>query len=323
MKDLVEMLKSAEDTSDLFRILLVEICKRFPAQDGTFVRVSCTWGSSAVSVSPDGFLFLEAAEDAMQSAEQNLELVVVDKILSGHLLSAVASRLARQQGKGVDSRVIVRSPGIQCEDKDSASAISSLMQHCQQVCFCHLLVKEDIGRDGWALLREASSWKAIPHLDTCLKRNLASARREDLRVIWECLSHSWKSSGDQMKFQRLRGDEGWNALERFLDFTDEEWKLRKRKRATLGLDPHVHPIDNLGIGPVVLYLRDTQVEMQMQKSGRQGFQDALQQVQLFHPAFGPEPELDQVDDVQDDVRQAGPEQDEAQCHGNHWFKFRF
>ena len=123
------MLKSAEDTSDLFRILLVEICKRFPAHDGTFVRVSCTWGSSAVSVSPDGFLFLEAAEDAMQSAEQNLELVVVDKILSGHLLSAVASRLARQQGKGVDSRVIVRVPGIQCEDKDSASAISSLMQH--------------------------------------------------------------------------------------------------------------------------------------------------------------------------------------------------
>ena len=320
----MEILKSGEDTLDLFRDLLNGICKRFPAQDssqdGTFLRVSCTWGSSAVSVSPEGFLFLEAAEDALQSTEQNLELVVVHKILSGHLLSAVASRLTRQQ-PGKD--VIVWCSGIQCEDKNSASAISSLMQHCRQPNFCHLLVKEDIGREGWAALREASSWRAIPHLDTCLKINMTSARREDLRAIWERLSHSWKSSGDQMKFQRLRGEEGWNALERFLDFTDEEWKLRKRKRATLGLDPHVHPIDNLGIGPVVLYLRDTQVEMQMQKSGRQGFQDALQQVQLFHPAFGPEPELDQVDDVQDDVRQAGPEQDEAQCHGNHWFKFRF
>ena len=117
-----------------------------------------------------------------------------------------------------------------------------------------------------------------------------------------------------------RGEEGWNALERFLDFSDEEWRLRTRKRATLGLEPHVHPIDNLGVGPVVLYLGDTQVEMQMQASGRQGFKDALQQVQLFHPAFGPEPELDQVEDVQDGAVQV---QDEVQCHGNHWFKYRF
>ena len=119
-----------------------------------------------------------------------------------------------------------------------------------------------------------------------------------------------------MKFQKQRGEEGWNALERFLDFTDEEWRLRKRRRATLGLEPHVHPIDNLGVGPVVLYLGDTgdQVKMQMQEPGRQGFMDALQQVQLFHPAFGSE-----LDQVEDEVLV----QDEAQCHGNHWFKFRF
>ena len=65
-----------------------------------------------------------------------------------------------------------------------------------------------------------------------------------------------------------------------MDLTDEEWILRTKRRATLGLEPHVHPIDNLGAGPVVLYLRHTQVEMQMQ-----GFEDALQlqHVQLFHP----------------------------------------
>ena len=62
--DLVEILKSAEDTLDLFRELLAKICKRFPAQDssqdGTFVRVSNTWGSHKSSVvSPDGFIFLE------------------------------------------------------------------------------------------------------------------------------------------------------------------------------------------------------------------------------------------------------------------------
>ena len=85
----------------LLRDLLNEICKRFPAedsssQDGKFVRVSCTWGSqefSAFKVSTDGFLMLEAAEGAMGSTEQNLELVVV-KNLVGPLLSAVGSRLA-------------------------------------------------------------------------------------------------------------------------------------------------------------------------------------------------------------------------------------
>ena len=162
----------------------------------------------------------------------------------------------------------------------------------------------------------------IPHIDTCFKINLASARREDLRAIWECLSHSWKSSRDQLEFKKHRGEEGWKAFERFLDLTDEERELRTRKRKTLGLDPHVHPIDNLGAGPVVLHLGDTEVEMQMEEPGRQGFKDALQQVQLFHPAFGPEPELGKVEDVKDDVkRQAGRVKDEGK--GNHWFKYRF
>ena len=64
---------------DLFRDLLNEICKRFPAedsnQDGTFVRVSYTWGSQESSA-VEGFMLLEAAEDARVSTEQNLEFVV-------------------------------------------------------------------------------------------------------------------------------------------------------------------------------------------------------------------------------------------------------
>ena len=60
----MEILKSGEDTLDLFRDLLNDICKRFPAQDssqdGAFVRVSSTWGSHESSViSTDGFVFLE------------------------------------------------------------------------------------------------------------------------------------------------------------------------------------------------------------------------------------------------------------------------
>ena len=60
----MEILKLVEDPMDLFRDLLNEICKGFPAedsnQDDTFVRVNNTWGSHESGVvSLDGFLFLE------------------------------------------------------------------------------------------------------------------------------------------------------------------------------------------------------------------------------------------------------------------------
>ena len=90
----------------------------------------------------------------MASTEQILELVVVDT-LSNHLLSAVASRLARQQGFDVDTKVVVRS-NIQCQGEERAVDISSLMQNCRSVeVRGNLQVSKDIGKEGWAALREA------------------------------------------------------------------------------------------------------------------------------------------------------------------------
>ena len=251
----------------------------------------------------------------MQSTEQNLELVVVDH-LDGILLHALSYRLARQQGKDVDSRVIVRCK-VQCGDKDKVSAFSSLMRHCREVELRRLQVDGDIGWEGWAVLREALSLRLhdIPRLNTCFRTYLASARKEDLRAIWECLSHSLNFC-DFLKFEKQRGEEGWNALERFLDFTDEEW--RSRKRALLSIMPeHLfvnreqwqHPLANLAVGPVLVHLGEALVEVQLQQPGGQGLQNALQQAMLFHPAFWLEPELDQAGDVQDDMGQADQVED--------------
>ena len=241
------------------------------------------------------------------------------------------SRLARQQNKNVDSRVIVRRI-IHCDDKKTAFAISSVLQHCRMVDLRgQLLVKGDIGLEGWAALREALSCRLhdVPHLDTHLKINLASARKEDLRAIWECLSLSWKSSGDQLKFEKQRGEEGWNALERFSDLTNEEWKARKR--AILRVKPedlfvngeqwHL-PLTSLAAGQqVVVHLGYTEVEVEMEKPGSHGLVQAMQQAVLFHPAFGQQPELDQVEAGQagqvdqvedlDEVEQAALVQDEV------------
>ena len=314
----MEILKLKEEPWGLFRDLLKEICKGFPAPARDFfVRVSCPWDeSNAVSVSLDGFILLEEAEAAMESTEQNLELVVVD-LLNTHLLTAVASRLARQQGKGVETRVVVHGR-ILILGEECANALSSVMQHCSELDLRgHLEVDRDIRKEGWTALREALSWRLhdIPHLDTCFKGFVASARREDLRAIWECISLSWKFRGEisppnrgEMVFEKQMGDEGLAALERFVDLTQEEWRVRKRARLAIRFkdlsvngQPVQHPFVNAALEMIVVKVGEVEVEVQMQEPGNQGFNKALQQAMLFHPAFGPQPEVDHKEEGQVEV----------------------
>ena len=223
--DLVEILKlSKKATLDLFSDLLNQICKKFPAEDssrnGEFVRVSCSCGSDETSlVSTQGFLLLEAAEGAMKSTEQKVEMVVVDH-LRGRLLSALASRMDRQKDD-VDTRVVVRL-SIQCDDKKSALDVCSVLQHSFVVDLDgRLVVSGDIEMEGWTALKEALACGRlhdISRLDTICKRYTTSARREDLWAIWRCLSLSWYFSEDLVVFDKVKGEKRrWIALEEFLD----------------------------------------------------------------------------------------------------------
>ena len=130
--------------------------------------------------------------------------------LGDHLLAAVASRLARQQNTS-DTRVWVRRD-ITCKNQDEGIAISSLMQNCKSVQIQgSVSVPRDIGREGWAALSEALSWRLhdVPRVTTGLKSFMASAERKDLRAIWECLSLSWKisrSDGSFVVFGKLNED---------------------------------------------------------------------------------------------------------------------
>ena len=340
--DLVEILKSKEDPWDAFRDLLKEICKSFPAEDSSLARVSFPWDDSdMVSVSLDGFCLLEAAEGAMDSTEQNLKLIVVN-LLSSHLLTALGSRLARQQGKGVETRVVVHER-ILCLNDECANALSSVMQHCSELDLRgHLEVDRDIRKGGWTALREALSWRLhdIPHLDTGCKSFVASARREDLRAIWECISLSWKFRGEiptvsspnrgTLVFEKQRGEEGLAALERFVDLTQEEWTVRKRARVAIRrehMSINEQPIHHPFAFPLLIVVKvgEVEVEVQMQEPGSRGLNMALQQAMLFHPAFGPQPELDreeagqvEVGEGADQVRQVPHEVGEVEYEVGDW-----
>lgn len=109
MVDLVKILKTKNGPWEAFRALLLGVCSKFPASDSKpkVVLVNGPWDENTeISVSLQGFLLLEAAEEAMQSTEQDFKLLQVDS-LRGELLDALGSRLARQQGRDRDTRVVV------------------------------------------------------------------------------------------------------------------------------------------------------------------------------------------------------------------------
>ena len=225
--DLVELLKTRETLLPHLLDLLDLICERFPSRTNRpFVKVSFP-GHESRSVGPIGFQLLEAVEAALGTTEQRLELAMVD-VLEDHLLAALASRLARQQNTSQTTITVRRR--IVCKKKDDCLAISSLMQNCNSFNLNGiLLVPQDIGRDGWAALKEALSWRLhdIPRIWTGLKAFMLSADREDLREIWDSVSLMWlvsRSDGSFVDFKKDDGEVAWQRLEQFLDISSGEWR---------------------------------------------------------------------------------------------------
>ena len=317
----MEILKSKERPLDIFRDLLKGICTMFAADpeeaSSEYVLVSCPWEETgSVCVSPGrGFALLEIAEATMESAEQLLELVVVDYHFP---LSLLASRLKRQKDRGLLAKFIIRKK-ITLRFTRDVSSFSSVVQHCQEADLQCLEVVRDLGQEGWTTLRGALSAPscALACLDTMSKGTMTSARREDLRAIWECVTLSWRFSaerlgglGGSLLFEKSRGAEGLAALERFLDMTNGEWVERRGKAQAVrsshlfvnGQQVLATPYDHLGAELVVFEVDKVLVEMQMLEPGWPGLRSAFQQVVLFHPAFDQkkqEGEVDQKENVYD------------------------
>ena len=145
----------------------------------------------------------------MCPAKHLVEQVVMDDLEEPELM-APQRRLLRQQDLGVDTRVDVSM--LIVNTTESARAMSTLMQYCHRVIVQQdLFIEGDIGREGWAALAEALSWK--PGVDFISSNKcLTSARREDLRAIWRCGVSSWEVWLDENRSQEF-GD--WEQFERF------------------------------------------------------------------------------------------------------------
>ena len=237
--DLVKILKMKEEASSLQLDFLNFICERFsasqnPSSDFVEIRSSsplCTFHT----VSPLGFLLMEAAEGALGSTNLTLDSVVVAN-LDDHLISAVASRLSRQLQQGLGVKLGTRvdiGQNIVVKSQEGAEALSTLLHHCQivNVHGC-LRIDGDIEAAGWEALRRGLSWGRLNpgQLDAGFRWYMLPATREDLRAIWQCLSHTcWfvLSHGKVKAFERERGEDGWKALEELLDLGDLEGRARQ------------------------------------------------------------------------------------------------
>ena len=96
----------------------------------------------------------------------------------------------------------------------------------QPLCHCN---SPDVKLD-WAALGMALGWGKLKvgTVLAGLKDDAKEANREDVRAVWEAISHflvisSFSSSHEV--FSKERGEEGWKALEQFIDAPEYQWSL--------------------------------------------------------------------------------------------------
>ena len=261
MLDLVKIMRMMSKIPGGPLDLLDLICERFPAlprytevkSEWQHVKVSCPHHGSH-SVALIGFLCLEAIEGALGTAQQAIELVEVDVILKGEFLDALNNRLSRQLEQGLVVETSVKTEYLYFS-KEGSEDISLLMQKgqvearyvkfgdcgCVQLYATHgwglgLQIKPVCDCDSpdvkldWAALGMALGWGKlkIGTVLAGLKKDAKEANREDVRAVWEAISHFLvipTSIRYEKVFEKERGEQGWQALEQFLDAPEYQWSL--------------------------------------------------------------------------------------------------
>ena len=226
----VEILKLMEDSKANMQDLLDAICEANPS-DGDSVQMGCRRHPNSHLISMGGFLLLEKVEAALGTTEQTIESMSVGYFfLDGSLLSALASRLSRQQQK--PTSVHVEGIVLSSEPRE-AEGFKVLMQSCppKTIQLSNVDV-EDLGPEGWGLLAEAlQSHPGLLETVFIQKDALDNGSKEDLRVLWEALRpngcvHVQAREEWMFPIELLQKEDGEAALIRLCQIKDlniEEW----------------------------------------------------------------------------------------------------
>ena len=234
VRHLVDILKLMKNRKANMLDLLDTICnKRFEGAHAGRVTLSCP--NHPDSHRPDlfgDFLLLEAIEGAFGTSEQKAISSADFYELREPALSALSSRLARQQEKLTRLWFVC----LQVDTKESAEAFKTLMEATSEVTMheedCGIEVLRAIGGEGWKALAEGVRLHpgVRPTFVTVLKDDLDEASKEDIRVVWDALKtdgHFSVVDPSQLDGQTVRkeeeGEDGWTRLTEVMEMSKEEW----------------------------------------------------------------------------------------------------
>ena len=231
---LVELLKLTNDTNKANMLNLLDaICEANPPYFGDSAAVQMGRPSHPNShlVSYEGFLLLENAEAALGTTELTVEAVRLDFDLCGSLLSALASRLSRQQQKLTS----VHIGELEVSSKKAAEDFKMLMQACSPRDIQVSTLEVDLGtEEGWRLLAEGlQSHPGLLEAAFTRKEPLESGRKEDLRVLWDALKPDGRLEVElevegrwvfvNELLEKSDGEAAWTRLCQIKDLSIEEW----------------------------------------------------------------------------------------------------
>ena len=253
VRHLVDILKLMKNRKANMLDLLDTICnKRFEGAHAGRVTLSCP--NHPNSHRPDlfgDFLLLEAVEGAFGTSEQKAISSADFGGLREPALSALSSRLARQQEKLPRLWFVC----LQVDTKESAEAFKTLMEASSEVTMheedCGIKVLRAIGGEGWKALAEGVRLHpgVRPTYVTILKDDLDEASKEDIRVIWDALETYGFGSfrvvdPSQEDGQTVRKEEdfpgegddgGWTKLTEMMETSKEEWIAHHEAELALNL----------------------------------------------------------------------------------------
>ena len=239
---LVAILKMMEDHQPCLLALLDLICHRFPSSESRNVVTLTCPNNDTKRVSPDGFTLLEEVEDALGSAEHQIERIQIhlsrdtDEV-ERRWLAALSARVARQQQlvQLVEIAYVDVSFGEETLDQ-----FATVVENCATMRVRRVEVTAPL--KDWSKLRsslcspQVSLYCFGPARDAILGQlggedleGTAPAKREDLRAIWDVTLLSWfvKTWIDEDRwgitiFYKDQGDELWGRFEHLLDMSKEE-----------------------------------------------------------------------------------------------------
>ena len=220
---LVAIMKLMKDARGHILDLLVSICDPNSFEILSSIRsvlIHCpSHGSHSVPWAR--FKLLEKIESAFGTSLQPVGAISLSHA-GGNDLSAIGARLSRQRKKLTSSNIRHVFVG----DDVDAENFKILLENSPPTTIREIIVRGDVGTQGWRSLAEGSSYSAFVGV-FATKETLENGRWNDLRALWNALMPGGTfevhfSGAYSWQFAKDGGEVTWTRLCQLVDMSEDE-----------------------------------------------------------------------------------------------------